>query len=311
MQLRLNMETMQADGSVIPAGGTITAYEMPAGPGLRVDGFGYVHYTTNSNYDSLLAKIIVHSPSADYATLLIRARRALVETQIAGVATNLHFLAAVLADPDVASNNVSTRWIDQHALALVEAARIADDAPPSAPRPRPPTARNSFTGHEAPPGLVGVRAPMQGSVISIDVKDADVVHDGQQIAVLEAMKMQHVVLAESDGIVRNVLVAIGDVVTHGQMLVHLEPVEGVVRSLDLSGAIDLDQIRPDLAESMARHAMTLDAARPESVEQRHRAGHRTARENIDDLVDPQSFVEYGALAIAAQRNRHSVEHLRI
>jgi acetyl-CoA carboxylase carboxyltransferase component len=67
--------------------------------------------------------------------------------------------------------------------------------------------------------------------------------------------------------------------------------------------------REDLAEVLRRRALTEDAARPEAVERRHAAGGRTARQNIDDLIDPGSFVEYGRFAIAAQRGRREVEEL--
>jgi acetyl-CoA carboxylase carboxyltransferase component len=74
-------------------------------------------------------------------------------------------------------------------------------------------------------------------------------------------------------------------------------------------AEDLDTLRPDLADVVARHRHTLDEARPDAVAKRRKTGHRTARENIDDLVDPGSFLEYGALAIAAQKRRRSTEDL--
>jgi methylmalonyl-CoA carboxyltransferase large subunit len=67
--------------------------------------------------------------------------------------------------------------------------------------------------------------------------------------------------------------------------------------------------REDLAELRRREALTRDAARVEAVQRRHDAGGRTARENIDDLVDPGSFVEYGRFAIAAQRGRRELEEL--
>ncbi|HVL97121.1 MAG TPA: carboxyl transferase domain-containing protein [Solirubrobacteraceae bacterium] len=70
-----------------------------------------------------------------------------------------------------------------------------------------------------------------------------------------------------------------------------------------------DRRRADLDEVLERRARTQDAARPEAVERRHAAGGRTARENVDDLVDPGSFVEYGRFAIAAQRLRRDVEEL--
>jgi acetyl-CoA carboxylase carboxyltransferase component len=67
--------------------------------------------------------------------------------------------------------------------------------------------------------------------------------------------------------------------------------------------------RDDLAELLARRLLTEDAARTEAVERRHTAGGRTARENLADLVDPGSFVEYGRYAIAAQRGRREVQEL--
>ena len=73
--------------------------------------------------------------------------------------------------------------------------------------------------------------------------------------------------------------------------------------------VDLDHIRPDLAELIARHAITLDENRPASVERRRKTNQRTARENIAQLVDEGSFVEYGSLAIAAQRRRRKVDDL--
>jgi acetyl-CoA carboxylase carboxyltransferase component len=74
-------------------------------------------------------------------------------------------------------------------------------------------------------------------------------------------------------------------------------------------AVPLDHVRPDLAEVTERHRIGLDEARPEVTGRRHAAGRRTARENIADLVDPGSFVEYGALTIAAQRGRRSLDDL--
>src|SRR5690606_7177841 len=62
IQLRINMEIMNADGSARPSGGTLDYFDIPSGPGIRVDTFGYAGYRTNPNFDSLLAKLIVHCP---------------------------------------------------------------------------------------------------------------------------------------------------------------------------------------------------------------------------------------------------------
>src|SRR6185437_7711877 len=85
IQARVNMETIEADGSVRPSGGTLTVYEAPSGPGVRTDGFGYAGYRTSGAFDSLLAKVITHSPSPDFSATVGRAARALGEFRLEGV----------------------------------------------------------------------------------------------------------------------------------------------------------------------------------------------------------------------------------
>lgn len=306
IQLRVNMETMQADGTVLPSGGTITRYELPSGPGVRVDGFGYAGYRTVSSFDSMLAKLIVHVPTARYADALSRARRAAKEFRIDGVATNLGFLAALLDHPDVAATAVTTRWLDEQASELAEAAtgRGADpffaEAEPSV---------QARTGVSGPPGTVAVTAPMQSSVVSLAVREGDLVAPGNTVAVLEAMKMEHLVPAGTAGIVRLIATTPRAVLTAGEPLLFIEPREIAETEEVDAEEVDLDAIRPDLAESVARHALTLDAARSEAIRRRRKTGGRTVRENIDDLCDPGSFTEYGALTFAAQRTRRTTEEL--
>ncbi|MGR3320302.1 MAG: ATP-binding protein, partial [Pseudooceanicola sp.] len=84
IQLRVNMERMDAAAQALPTGGTIEIYEPPTGAGIRVDGFAYAGYTTSASFDSLLAKLIVHSRSPDFPTALARAARALADFRIAG-----------------------------------------------------------------------------------------------------------------------------------------------------------------------------------------------------------------------------------
>src|SRR5271163_268926 len=99
MQVRINMESMRADGSAKPAGGTITAFEAPSGPRVRIDSFAYAGYTTSPSFDSLLAKLITHSHSADFADVLTKTYRALCEFRIEGVPTNIGFLQSLLQHP--------------------------------------------------------------------------------------------------------------------------------------------------------------------------------------------------------------------
>ena len=108
------------------------------------------------------------------------------------------------------------------------------------------------------------------------------------------------------------LAAPGDYLVEGQSLVRLEPVDAHAAAVEQQAEIDLDAIRPDLQKVIDRHAPTLDASRAAAVAKRHAQGSRTARENIADLCDLQrtgNFSEYGALAIAAQTRRRSLEDL--
>ncbi len=154
-----------------------------------------------------------------------------------------------------------------------------------------------------------ITAPQQGMLVSIDVKVGDVVHRGQPIAVMEAMKMEFIVEANLDGVVREIVVSEEDAIATGQPLLFIEPVEATRERVEQVKSIDLDAIRPDLREARERHAIGWDESRPEAVERRRRSGQRTVRENIADLCDADSFIEYGALALAAQRRRRPLEDL--
>ena len=155
-----------------------------------------------------------------------------------------------------------------------------------------------------------VASPMQGTVVSIDVSDGDVVAVGRQLVVLESMKMEHVIAAEWSGTVASVAVEVGQTVMPGDALLLIEPGEGAVASdAAADSSIDLDHVRADLAEAIERHDVGLDHRRPEAVARRRASGQRTARENIADLVDDGSFVEYAPLVVAAQRRRRPLQEL--
>jgi len=155
-----------------------------------------------------------------------------------------------------------------------------------------------------------VAAPMQGTVVSVDVREGDAVRIGQQLVVLESMKMEHVVAAETAGVVREVTVAVGDTVMPGDALVLVEASADADAAEDaVVVAVDLDEVRHDLAEVRERHEIGLDHRRPDAVARRRARGQRTARENVADLVDEGSFVEYAPLVVAAQRRRRSLQEL--
>jgi acetyl-CoA carboxylase carboxyltransferase component len=156
-----------------------------------------------------------------------------------------------------------------------------------------------------------VTAPLQATVAAVPVAVGDAVAVDSPVMILESMKMEHVVRAGTAGIVRSLSVAPAAIVTAGDVLAEIEVVDdpGRIDHGEDDHLLVDDAIRPDLNEVQRRQGQARDAGRPEVVARRHAQGRRMARENIDDLCDPGSFVEYGALAIAAQRGRRSVEEL--
>ena len=328
IQLRVNMEELGADGGVRPSTGTLAVFQPPSGPGIRTDTFGYPGYQTSTAFDSLLAKVIVHVPSGTLEDALARADRALREFKVEGVKTNLSFLKNLMEHPDFRQNDFYTTFIDEN---MAELTRPRED--------RLPEAATQVSGHTAgakvdafdplavltygksrpsaavasrPTGLdteIGaVLAPMQATIVSFEVSVGDAVHKGQELAVLNAMKMEHVLRAPFAGLVRRINASPGDTVIADQLLLLIEQTEAAGEAHDAEEGIDPDHIRDDLAQVLARHARALDAARPAAVERRHESGHTTARENIAQLFDEGTFVEWGPLVLAAD-GRFSLEQL--
>ena len=339
VQLRVNCEVLSPDGGLRPSTGTLRTFEVPSGPGVRVDTCGHAGYRTNPRFDSLLAKVVAHSASEGLGPVLAKAYRALCEFRIEGVATNIPLLQNLLLQEDVAAGRLHTRLVDERMPELTRprphrqlfagrtgdeaasgraGARIDTDDPLAVLRyGKTPVVRD---GEEQSPGeveaaealgLTAVVAPLQGTIVGIDVAEGDEVRGGQQLLVMEAMKMEHVVTAGSAGTVTRVAVTTGDAVLAGHVLVLLQPGQAAGAAGD--ARVDVEQgvagVRPDLQEVMDRHAIALDAGRPAAVEQRRRTGQRTARENLADLCDPGSFLEYAPLVVAAQRLRRSEREL--
>jgi hypothetical protein len=145
-------------------------------------------------------------------------------------------------------------------------------------------------------------APFAGTVVAVA---GDRVSAGGPVVVIEAMKMEHEVVAESDATIARLAVGVGDTVTEGQPLAVLAPADGPAPTPPGSHPDERD----DLRQVHERHDIGLDHRRPDAVAKRHAAGRRTARENLADLLDPGSFVEYGPLVIAAQEQRRPRQEL--
>ncbi|WP_153502733.1 carboxyl transferase domain-containing protein [Cumulibacter manganitolerans] len=304
VQSRVNAETVAGDGTVRPGTGRLTRFQPPSGRGVRVDTHGYAGYTVTPRYDSLLAKVVTNGPTLEAA--LARADRALAELDVAGVQTNVGMLRAIIDDPALAAGQVHTGFVDEHLGEILAAAATKGSAQRHGEHDEQDPAT---VAAEVPDDAIAVRAPMQAVVVEIGVVEGQSVGATDEVIVLEAMKMQHVVPAAQAGVVRAIAVEVGDVVSEGQGLVYLEEAEPGAEATHDDVELDLDEIRPDLRESLERHRYGLDEGRTEAVRKWHEKGRRTARENIADLVDDGSFVEYGALTLAAQRRRRSVQDL--
>ncbi len=348
IQARINMETLGPDGTPRPSGGTLTVFETPSGPGLRVDTFGYAGYTTSPRFDSLLAKVIAYSASNNFADAAGRLYRALSEFRIEGVSTNIPFLQGLVKHADFIANRVNTRFVEERMAEILtpdakhrklyfsangSQAKEEDSGPlagvkvdandPLAVLDHGRSGERYVAGADAareaatievavsggPAGTHPILAPMQGTIVSLAVQEGDSVYKGQDLLVMEAMKMQHIITAEIGGFIREIAVVVDDAVYEDHPLLFIEEADVEVAADDGGQAFDPDYLRPDLQAVHDRHAFGFDEARPGAVQKRRRFGYRTARENVYDICDPETFVEYGSTVIAARRLREPVEDL--
>ena len=330
IQLRINMETLKNDGLTLPQTGTLSSFRPPQGPGIRVDTFGYEGYETSSLYDSLLAKLVVHSGQGDFTDAVNRARRSLREFVIQGIDTNLGVLMNIVDDPNVQGGELYTGYIEANLDRLLAKRELAVN--PSGKTPRVALAGAQVDANdplavlsqgrekreqeraraidevEYADGIVPIRATMQSTILSLMAAPGDDVLIGQEMVVVNAMKMEHVFKAPVSGTVREVMVSEGDTVPEESVFLIIE--EGTITGEAVQDEVelDLDTPRPDLAEVIRRRALTTDESRTKQVEKRHRQEGRTARENIYDLADKGSFIQYGSLAVG-QALHGSVDEL--
>ena len=282
VELRVAAERTGSNGEVLPASGVVSALALPAGPGVRVDTHLVEGTRVDGSFDSLVAKIITHSQEGQ-AGALSKARWALDECTVGGLDTNLATLRELLAHADLPAWSVTTTWFDS--AGLTRAAGPSD-----------------LTDGE-------ILAEMSGTVIAVLVEEGQDVAAGTPLVIIEAMKMEHLVPAPASGEVTAVQASAGASVTAGDLIARLRPSADQSAAGVAEDGPDLDSERPDLTRLLERRARLMDDARPGAVAKRHARGQRTARENIADLVDEGSFVEYGGFAVAAQRARRTEEDL--
>ncbi|MDT7581034.1 MAG: acetyl-CoA/propionyl-CoA carboxylase, biotin carboxylase, biotin carboxyl carrier protein [Pseudonocardiales bacterium] len=248
IEFRINGE--DAGRGFLPAPGTVTAISFPAGPGVRVDAGVAAGSVVGGQFDSLLAKLIV--TGSDRPQALERARRALAEFRVEGMATVLPFHRLVVDDPAFARDfTVHTRWIEtewdntvapfeggagdaaeaaprQSVVVEVGGRRLEVSLPgdlalggPAAPSARPSTRKRGGKGSPQA-STDAVTAPMQGTIIKVAVADGDTVASGDLIVVLEAMKMENPVTAHKDGTVTSLAAEAGSSVTQGTVLCEIK-----------------------------------------------------------------------------------------
>ena len=256
IECRINAE--DATRGFLPSPGTITKLRAPGGPGVRWDG-GYESGDEISQYyDNLVGKLIVWAP--DRARAVERAKRALTELEVEGIHTTIPAHLALIDHPDFVAGAHSTKWVEEELdLTALMAARAGVGAPVAeategeAPAdlvertvpvevngkrfsvklwlPDAPVAAASGAAKKTRPkpaataggaGSGTITAPMQGTIVKVLVAEGDEVEVGQSVLVLEAMKMENHINAETSGTVKEIRVAAGDTVGPGDVLAVVE-----------------------------------------------------------------------------------------
>ncbi|MDQ2094538.1 carboxyl transferase domain-containing protein [Rhodalgimonas zhirmunskyi] len=302
VQARINTERLAPDGTFTPTGGTLSGFHAPSGPGVRIDSYAYPGYSTNPSFDSMLAKLVVHEKSDDLERLFARTERALSEFLIGGVETNIGFLRALLSLPRLADWRVDVRMLDTLMPELVGHEAGQD-------RFFLTSAAETESEIDIPQGANALLSPTQAVIQELYVAIGDTIAKGQEVAVVEAMKMQHTILAESGGTVVALYADAGDTIAPGMAILAFTPDDTLGEVAVEETQPDPDHIRDDLSTLQDRLARTLDENRPKAVERRRSRGQRTTREIVDALCEGGDFHEYGQLVLAGQRRKLGLETL--
>jgi acetyl-CoA/propionyl-CoA carboxylase biotin carboxyl carrier protein len=235
LEFRINGE--DPGRSFLPAPGRITKWNLPTGPGVRVDAGFKNGDTIGGNFDSLLAKLIVTGATRKEA--IERARRALAEFEVDGLATAIPFHRAILQDPSYTENfrvytsyienefkneipaftqtvaSVTTRVAAEHLIAEVNGKRFEVKLHTPEPVVKRHRAKQSKIGGA---GGTGLTSPMQGTVVKIAVELGQKVEVGDLVIVLEAMKMEQPLIAHKSGTIANLTAIVGETVSSGTVL---------------------------------------------------------------------------------------------
>jgi len=235
IEFRINGE--DPGRSFLPAPGRITSWKIPTGPGVRVDAGFQNGDVIGGNFDSLLAKLIVTGSNRKQA--IERARRALAEFEVGGLATAIPFHRAILEDSNYTEDfkvytsyienefvneipefqsavlEVQTRVAAEKLVAEVNGKRFEILVHAPEPVVKRHRAKQASVGGASGSGLA---SPMQGTVVKIAVEEGQSVEAGDLIIVLEAMKMEQPLSAHKTGVIKNLKAVIGETVASGTVL---------------------------------------------------------------------------------------------
>lgn len=290
------------------AGGQITGYREPTGPGIRVDGCGYAGYQVNSQFDPLLAKVVATSPR-DFAAAIALVQRALEEFQISGLATNLASLIAICGHEQVQDGSATTALLNDHpellsgrgdsnggVVSFLEKSNGATALPRDKSSQKDVPTRPPIRVED---GDVTITNPMESTLVAWSVSENDSVAAGEPILVVNAMKMETVITAPQAGMISAVqALSAGDVLGANEVVAALRPIAGEVSSSDESSRevqnwqSTLDQVAT--LQGLALKRLGPDSEEPGVVRQRDR-NKLTCRERIELLLDPDTFHEIGSV----------------
>jgi len=307
IQARINMENIDNQGNTLAKTGHLSQFILPYGKNTRIETMGYIGYANSPNFDTLLAKIIIHSDSQEFGKAVDKLYRKLSACLIEGIETNLSFLQNILVQKAVKNNQFYTRFINENLGTILD--KKGNNHPQFFINKSIKSVTKKVKEVELPEGMMAIKTPMPGSVVSIDVKVGNSIEIGQQLLVLEAMKMESVVTAEIAGTIEEIQVTKGTVLYEDQLLFIIKKATESDSETAKKADYDLELIRPELQELRDRKAFQLDKNRPIAVGKRKKKNKQTARENIAQLCDGDSFLEYGSLIVAAQRSRRTLDDL--
>ena len=298
---------------LVRGAGALTAYKEPSGPGVRVDGCGYVGYAPPPHFDPLLAKVVCSSSSAaSFASALERTARALDEFHIGGVATNLGQLRGILGHPAVRSGDARTSLLaeqrDLHAAPPAEGEQNGNAALAllrqqatvmgvAAVGSAGAVATEAAPAVAVEPGQEAVACPMAGTVLEVRAQQGASVRAGDTLLIVSAMKMESQVLAPCDGVVAVTQdLGAGDTVEAGQVFAAIAPAAGAKR-VEARAEDSWMPLLDDVAtmQRLALERLAPGSEEPGVVRQRSR-GKLTCRERIDLLLDDDTFREVGSIA---------------